>query len=114
MKNYDKDDYLTALLIETVRYAELDRNDLGNDEYSEMIKSLWFLLNPLDLPERPSSVRGSVTDENGNTMSFSAHSHKKEPLTVSYEDVLVYHNMMSGENESAHYIVDRFCPKKII
>ena len=104
----------TSLFIEAVRYAELERKELLNDEYGMMIRSVWELIDPIGAENRPKSIRTVIRGDDGNNVRFTAHSHEREPLTESYDDILIYTSMIDSGNDSAHYIIDRFCPKKII
>ena len=103
-----------GIMLEAVRYAELERKDLAVDECGTMIRSVWTLLNPAGIASREKSVSTLFDGGDGNLIRFTAHSHDSEPLAESYDDIIVYHNMAAEGRKSAHYIVDRFCPKKII
>lgn len=109
----DESERRKILFLEAVRYAELCRDDLGDDEYGTMIRAVWTLLDPAKVADRPTSVSTYIKNENGDNVRFSAHSHEKEPLRLSFDDIIVYRSMENG-NGTVRYITDRFCPKKII
>ena len=113
-KDENKTEYLTALFLEAVRYAEINRDDLDDDEYGLMIRSVWKLMDPVKNGKRKKSVSTLIKNDDGTYTRFSAHSHDNEPMCESYDDILVYHSMIERDNSAIHYIVDRFCPKKII
>ena len=102
-------------MLEAVRYAELEREDLSENESGTMIKSVWQLMDPCETGTRPTYVKTLIKDgDSDGFVRFTAHSHDNEPLTQSCDDILVYHFMENDGRKTAHYIVDRFCPKKII
>lgn len=100
-------------MIEAVRYAELERTDFADCESGEMLRAVWLLTNPLGLDSRSDRISTLVRKPGGEFLRFTAHSHDNEPLDESYNDVLIYRTMRSGGDRSAHYIIDRFCPKKV-
>ena len=104
----------TVLMLEAVRYAELNRADLSDDEYGMMIRSIWELLNPAHIAGRKSAINTVIEKKDGSRVRFTAHSHECEALKASYDDILVYRSLDDGLCPQAHYIIDRFCPKKII
>lgn len=110
MKNVQ---FLAAEMIEAVRYAELERTDFADCESGEMLRAVWLLANPLGFDSRGDRVSTLVCGDDGESMRFTAHSHPNEPLRESYNDILIYRTMRSSGVKSAHYIIDRFCPKKV-
>ena len=113
--NKEKSACSLAVILEAVRYAELERKELSSGESGTMIKSVWQLMNPSGFKSRCSSVSTMIkSEEDGSLIRFTAHSHDNEPLTESYDDILVYHSLRRDGKPSAHYIIDGFCPKKII
>lgn len=107
-------DYRIAAMIEAVRYAELERLDLDQSEDGFMIRAIWELIDPLDLVSRESSISTLAKDEDGEYFRFTAHLHNNEPLRESFNDIMVYRSLRADGVKSAHYIIDRFCPKKIV
>lgn len=105
--------YLIAEMIEAVRYAELERTNCEGCESGEMLHAVWLLTNPLGFDSRSDRISTLVRKSDGEFLRFTAHSHDNEPLNESYNDVLIYRTMRSDGTKSAHYIIDRFCPKKV-
>ena len=101
------------VILETVRYAELEREDLEDDESGLMIRSVWQLLDPCGNGTRDKAVSRLVPQDDASFLRFTAHSHDNEPLAESYDDILVYHTMRADGVSAVNYIIDRFCPKKI-
>ena len=94
-----KSDYKDALLIELMRYVQLERNDWDDSsEFDLALRSVWYLLNPLELPDRSKIVTDYLvdeTDEYGPYKSkhkFTSHSHHNEPLNPSPDDIIVYNS----------------------
>ena len=111
----DKKMRSVAIFIEAVRYAELERKELQNGEQGMMIRSVWKLCDPCGVRGNERAVSTMIKSENGDGLiRFTAHSHDNEPLEKSADDELVYRTMHHDGKNSAHYIIDRFCPKKII
>lgn len=113
-----KSDYKDALLIELMRYVQLERNDWDDSsEFDLALRSVWYLLNPLELPDRSKIVTDYLvdeTDEYGPYKSkhkFTSHSHHNEPLNPSPDDIIVYNSF--DEKFSSHFITDRFNIVKI-
>lgn len=107
--------YKNALLIELARYMELEKDDLDmTDEFDLAVRSVWELINPLDVPDRDkidlTFARFVVDgDESYERRSrFTAHPHHNEPLTPSAEDIIIYRNSPDDRRYNAHFITDRF------
>ncbi len=111
--NEQKEKYKEALLVELMRFVQLQRDDWNmEDEYDLALYSVWYLLNPLKLEGRSKMVakypRDEI-DENGPYKSrwdFSSHSHHNEPLHPSVDDIIVYSRY--NNKYSSHFITDRF------
>lgn len=108
-----KSDADIKVFIEAVRYAELERDDIRAGESGEMIRAIWQMNNPLEIKDRTDRISDLIPDGEGGFMRFTAHLHNNEPLSESYNDVMIYRAMRSEGTKRAHYLIDRFCPKKV-
>lgn len=116
--NEQKEKYKEALLVELMRFVQLQRDDWNmEDEYDLALYSVWYLLNPLELDGRSKMVvqypRDEV-DENGPYKSrcdFTSHSHHNEPLHPSVDDIIIYSRY--DDRFCSHFITDRFNIVKI-
>lgn len=113
-----KSDYKDALLLELIRYIQLERKDWNeSSDFDLALRSIWYLLNPLELEERSKIVTDYFVDEEDEygpykcKMRFTSHSHHNEPLNPSPDDIVVYSSI--DLKYSAHFITDRFNIVKI-
>lgn len=110
--------YKNSLLLELIRYIQLERNDWDmTNEFDLALYSIWYLLNPLELSSRDKLVLEfprEVTDPDGSYISrcnFTSHAHHNEPLHPSVNDLIIYKTM--PERFSSHFITERFNIVKI-
>ena len=108
-------------LVELIRYAVLSHDDFDlSDEFSAAMYSTWCLMNPLSLAGRDNV--GTVTPFNSalpkektdGAIRFTAHAHTEEPQTPSPDDLIIYSSMNSENDDTVHFITDRFSCKKIL
>ncbi len=110
--------YKDALLVELIRYMELERKDWDmSDEFDLSLYSVWYLLNPLNLSERSklmteyALIREDQFGAYRTHHQFTSHSHHNEPLHPSPDDLIVYRGIR--DRLASHYITDRFNLVKI-
>ena len=113
-----KSDYKDALLVELIRYIQLERDDWDDSsEFDHALRSVWYLLNPLELDDRSKIITDYFVDKEDEygpykcKMKFTAHSHHNEPLNPSPDDIIVYNRL--DLKFSSHFITDRFNIVKI-
>ncbi len=141
-----KDYYHDLLIPELFRYAKLrSMNPDQLDEDGAAIYSIWYTQNAEDHPERgifcnlprqddsfittKASARKIYGDLRlGETpvpkrrpakskgIRFTVHTHPDEPLTPSPDDLMVYHQMNTAEEDGepmVHFITDGFLCRKV-
>ena len=113
-----KSDYKDDLLIELIRYVQMQRTDWDeSSEFDLALRSVWYLLNPLELEDRSKIVTDYFVDEVDeygpykSKRKFTSHSHHNEPLIPSPDDIIVYNRL--DYKFSSHFITDRFNIVKI-
>lgn len=115
LQKQDIEEYEDALLLELMRYAELERDDWDmTDEFDLAIRSVWYLLNPMGVKgrEKIDITYGKYSSDNISPYErhcrFTSHAHHNEPLKPSPEDLLIYRSYRSNKRDSCHIITDRF------
>lgn len=107
--------YENDLLIELIRYINLEREDLkSTDEFDLALNSVWYLLNPMNVPKRDKIdlVYARLVTDDGPAYEqrcrFTSHPHHNEPLRPSPEDILIYRYNSKGNRKNTNIITDRF------